>query len=75
MTHRLPILLAFSFCLSACDNDSKIRTMDDYDLAQRYGHCLDKKPTAPGKAQACENLRKECERRKQELGSFVCRSI
>ena len=67
----LSSLLAFS----GCGSDSKIRSMDDYDLAQRYGECLDKKPTAPGKAQACENLRRECERRKEELKSFVCRTF
>ncbi|NIB39461.1 hypothetical protein HBA55_07685 [Pseudomaricurvus alkylphenolicus] len=67
-------LILLSVGLVACGNDSAIRNMDDYELAQRYGECLDRKPTAPGKAQACENLRKECKRRKEELGSFVCRS-
>lgn len=74
MIPRLPALVALFLCASACDSNSKLTTMDDYDLAQRYGQCLDKKPTAPGRILACENLRKECERRRSELGSFVCRS-
>jgi hypothetical protein len=60
--------------LTACDGRSaKIRQLNDNELAERYGFCLDREPTAPGKAQACENLRRECERRKEDLGSYVCR--
>jgi hypothetical protein len=68
------ILMVFSVVLVACGNDSAITKMNDFDLAERYGQCLDRKPTAPGKAQACENLRRECERRRTELGSYICRS-
>lgn len=60
--------------LAACNNDSTLSNIEDFELAQRYGECLDRQPSAPGKAQACENLRKECERRKEELGSYICRS-
>lgn len=67
------ILVIFSVGLVACGNDSAMKKLNDFELAERYGLCLDRKPTAPGKAQACENLRRECERRKEELGSFVCR--
>lgn len=68
------ILVVLSVGLVACGNDSSIRQLTDYELAERYGHCLDRKPTAPGKAQACENMRRECERRREELGSFICRT-
>ena len=57
--------------LMACE-PSRIERMSDYELAERYGKCLENKPTAPGVATACENLRRECERRKHELGSYVC---
>ena len=67
-------LVALCAALFAC-GDSKIRSMDDYELSERYGKCLDNKPSAPGSATACENLRKECERRRRELGFFVCRTI
>lgn len=69
----LPLLLLSALLLLACE-PSRIERMSDYELGERYGNCLDNKPTAPGVATACENLRRECERRKQELGSFVCRS-
>jgi hypothetical protein len=66
--------LVMALLLAACDGrGSKIRQLSDHDLAERYGYCLDRKPTAPGKAQACENLRRECERRKEEIGSYICR--
>ncbi|MBR9909925.1 MAG: hypothetical protein GYB33_06170 [Gammaproteobacteria bacterium] len=69
----LRFVLVVAVFLVGCERDSKFRKMPDYDLSQRYGECLDRKPTAPGQAQVCENLRKECERRKAELGSFICR--
>ena len=73
--YRIFVLCIYVLALTGCEKSSKLKKLDDYDLAQRYGECLDKKPTAPGKVQACENLRRECERRRQELGSFICRSI
>ncbi len=71
-----PLLLisVLSILLAACDSNSKLRSMSDHELAEKHGECLDKKPTAPGYATACENFRKECDRRRKELGSFVCRS-
>ena len=48
--------------------------MSDNELAAKYADCLDNAPTAPGKATACENMRRECERRREELGSFMCRT-
>ncbi|AFU99681.2 lipoprotein [Simiduia agarivorans SA1 = DSM 21679] len=68
-----PILCLSALLMVACE-PSRIERMSDYELGERYSNCLDNKPTAPGVATACENLRRECERRKQELGSFVCRS-
>lgn len=75
MILRIISLIIITLLMTACGDDSKIQSMDDYDLAQRYGECLDRRPTAPGKVQACENLRKECDRRKKELGRYVCRSF
>lgn len=70
---RLPLGLLCATFLAACE-PSRIEQMSDYELSERYDYCLDRKPTAPGKATACENLRRECERRRKELGSFVCRT-
>ncbi|MEC8429600.1 MAG: hypothetical protein VXZ35_14280 [Pseudomonadota bacterium] len=67
------VVVTLVLLLAGCERDTALTRMSDYDLAERYGFCLDREPTAPGKAQACENLRRECERRKKELGSYVCR--
>lgn len=67
------VVIAMILLLAGCERETALTRMGDYELAERYGFCLDREPTAPGKAQACENLRRECERRKEELGSYVCR--
>lgn len=71
--HRLIGLAIVVTALSGCDKgNSKFAEYSDYELSERYGQCLAKKPTAPGKAVACENVRKECERRRNEKGYSVC---
>ena len=64
----------FLLILSACDGNDKFAKLSDYELAEEHGNCLDRKPTAPGAKIICENYAKECERRKKDLGTFVCRT-
>lgn len=66
-------LLVAAMTLTACGTDSKLSRLTDYDLAERHAYCLDKAPTAPGKATACNNIKRECESRKVELGTYICR--
>lgn len=66
-------LLTVIVALTACGSDSKLSRLTDFDLAERHGYCLDKTPTAPGQVQACTNIQRECEARKAELGSYICR--
>lgn len=66
-------LLAASMTLTACGSDSKLTRLSDFDLAERHAYCLDNKPSAPGKAQACTNIERECESRKVDLGTYICR--
>lgn len=70
---RSLFLASFFLFLTACGQDSKLAQKPDFELAERHAYCLDRKPTAPGHATACENVRIECERRKEELGSYICR--
>lgn len=65
-------VVALAAVLSGCGG-SKMQGLSDDALAEKYGECLDKQPTAPGRVQACENMRRECERRRME-GKYVCRS-
>lgn len=74
MIHRflLMALIAAVFALNGC-GPSKMEAMEDHVLDTKYAYCLDRQPTSPGKATACENLRKECERRARN-GRYVCRT-
>ncbi|GAA5315237.1 MAG: hypothetical protein AseanaTS_04410 [Candidatus Pelagadaptatus aseana] len=67
------VVISVVLALMGCEPKSVLRQIPDHELAERRSYCLDHEPTAPGKAQACENIRRECERRKEELGSYVCR--
>ena len=54
--------------LSACDGP--FGDYSNYDLGQAYGKCDFNKLTAAG-AQRCNNIKKECDKRKDESG-FRC---
>jgi len=60
--------------LTGCGGDSGLKALRDFELAERHANCLDREPTAPGKVQACKNIERECQRRKEELGLYICRS-
>lgn len=66
------LLLAFFcfFAATACGN-SKMRSMSNGELVAKNDECLRANPTSPGRVTACENIRKECERRRTE-GNFAC---
>lgn len=68
------VLLLISVWLVSCGGNSELRGLEDYELATRQAECLDRQPTAPGRAQACSNVERECERRRKDLGRYVCRS-
>ena len=59
------------FALAACGGNSKMRNMSNGELAGKRDECLRNNPTSPGKVTACENIRKECERRRKE-GNYAC---
>lgn len=57
--------------VAACEGNSKMRSMSNNELTGKRDNCLRHDPSAPGQATACENIRKECERRRQE-GNYAC---
>lgn len=57
--------------LVACDGNSKMRKMSNNELVSKRDECLRNNPTSPGRVTACENIRKECERRRKE-GNYAC---
>lgn len=64
------IVLAVSL-MAACEGNSKMRAMTNSELVSKRDACMRNNPTAPGQATACENIRKECERRRGE-GNYAC---
>lgn len=65
------LLFCLGLLLSACEGNSQLRDMSDSELSSKRDRCLRNDPTAPGQVTACENIRKECERRRR-LGNFTC---
>ena len=67
LTHVLGIV--FALILTACGGG--LSGMSNQEIAAKSDECIQRNPTSPGKATACENIRKECERRRKE-GNFAC---
>lgn len=63
------LTVVFALCLTACEGGMK--SLSNQELAAKRDECVAGNPTAPGKVTACENIRKECERRRKE-GNFAC---
>ena len=61
----------FTVFLCACEGNSKMRGLTNGELVGKRDDCLRNNPTSPGKVTACENIRKECERRREE-GNYAC---
>ncbi len=55
--------------IAACE--SKWQKMSNQELAEKSTECVRKNPTAPGAVTACENIRKECERRREQK-NYAC---
>ncbi len=64
------VLMLVALFAFGCGN-SKMAKMSNAELVAKRDECLRNNPTAPGKVTACENIRKECERRREE-GNFAC---
>lgn len=64
-------LLLVSCLVGACEGNSKMRQMTNAELTAKRDECLRSNPASPGKVTACENIRKECERRRKE-GNYAC---
>ena len=68
---RVLCIIATLVLVAACEGNSKMRKMSNGELAGKRDECLRVNPSSPGKVTACENIRKECERRRGE-GNYAC---
>lgn len=58
------LMLLTSMVLAACEG--KMQKMSNQELAQKNSECVRNNPTSPGRVTACENIRKECEARREK---------
>ncbi len=65
------LVLLSSLGLWGCRDTARLSDLSDGELASKNDECLQKQPTAPGRATACENIRKECEKRRAK-GNYSC---
>ena len=65
----LIILLGMVLLLGACTN--KLESIPDEDLADTMHECRAESNQSPGMAIRCDNIARECARRREE-GRFVC---
>jgi hypothetical protein len=72
MGKQISLLVIFSLGLLACRGEAPLSQLSDYELAERHKECIKRKPTAPGAVMACENIRRECDRRHRDLGNYIC---
>ena len=64
------LMAVFALALVACGKGG-MKGMTNAELAAKNDECVQGNPTSPGKVTACENVRKECERRRKE-GNYAC---
>ncbi len=64
-------LLPLSIALTLGGCDSRMNTMKDTDLQDRMYECHAALSQNPGFAISCDNVRRECLRRRKE-GKFLC---
>jgi hypothetical protein len=67
------LLILVLTSLVSCGGDKGLQSLGNFELAERQANCLDRAPTAPGSVQACKNIARECTRRKEDLGLYICR--
>lgn len=68
-TRLFALIILCAFSLAACDKG--LRGLSNQELVAKNDACVMGNPTAPGKVTACENIKKECERRRKD-GNYAC---
>jgi|GEM_PF-860554 len=63
------IILIISGYLIGCKNG--ISDLSHQELARKNDQCVTNEPTAPGRVTACENIKKECLKRRKQ-GVHFC---
>ncbi len=72
-TRKMKLKMTFgvflALTITACDGG--LKGLSNAEIAAKSDACISGNPTSPGKVTACENIAKECARRRKE-GNFAC---
>jgi hypothetical protein len=58
--------------LWGCESKSELSDVSDRDMRAKMKECKTMKSPAPAMIFACENYQRECEKRADNAGHFVC---
>lgn len=64
------VICALCVGVAGCER-SGMRGLTNQELAAKRDQCVMGNPTSPGRVTACENIKKECERRRKD-GNYAC---
>ena len=67
----LSTLFIVTLLLFSCSR-SGLSDLSTQELVAKSDECMENIPSAPGKVTSCENIRKECKRRRIEESDFSC---
>jgi len=65
----LTISLLACFTLAACGKG--LGSLTNQELVAKNDECVQGNPTSPGRVTACENIKKECAKRRKD-GNYAC---
>jgi hypothetical protein len=68
----LVALVVTSTLVVGCEVDSNLAGLSDREMRAKIQECKSAKSPAPAMIFACENYQRECEKRTEKAGYFVC---
>lgn len=64
------LLLAMVVLVSGCERE--IEKVSDQALQEKWSECQSTENPSPAMAFACDNYKRECERRRKKTGRYIC---
>lgn len=66
------IVFTSGILMVGCDTNSELSNVSDREMRAKVKECKTMKSPAPAMIFACENYQRECEKRADKAGHFVC---
>lgn len=65
-------LVVSTALLAGCEGGGNLKGLSDDELVEKVSECVDMNEPGPAMVLACENYQRECKRRREETGIYVC---